>query len=162
MSLRPNVRRIVSEVPAGTSPQRWRKHITPLQQLQLQVAEAIIWHIQSYWLHVYVCLYVHVHVYIYICICRCMCIEVYVYMCCASAFSLKRYFLSRLRLWHVVREAQLKIYAFLRLMIEILHDFMYQNTPNPRKYGSIVYIGSCKISIISRMAGHIPGSNDLY
>ena len=36
------------------------------------------------------------------------------------------------------------------LMIEILHDFTYRNRPKPfRKHGSILCIGSCRISIIS-------------
>ena len=30
---------------------------------------------------------------------------------------------------------------YLMLVIEILHDFVYQNIPNPRNCGSIVYIG---------------------
>ena len=39
--------------------------------------------------------------------------------------------------------------AVVRLMIEILHDVVYQNVPNPRNCGSMVYIGSCRISIIN-------------
>ena len=35
-------------------------------------------------------------------------------------------------------------------MIEILHDFIYQN---PRNCGSIVYFGSCRISIINSSIG---------
>ena len=35
----------------------------------------------------------------------------------------------------------------LLLMIEILHDVTYQN---PRNYGSLVYMGSCKIFTMSK------------
>ena len=52
------------------------------------------------------------------------------------------------------REASmLEFRAFLLLMIEILHDLIYQNLRNSgRSYGNNIWMGSCRTCILSIMS----------